>query len=214
MRLKKLISMISISVYICLFSVCRGASVDAPKTSTEKPELLSTTTVGRLRSQEHHEEETNIREESVKEGDDDTNKEGSHVRFPRSVPAPESVLNYLPRDYDSDNSETWPRGSRHVPRSDSYLTSHKLPDNSLSDPRVGTWQLEPQVGKRGKRVRGQSSSYYRQDPSHAAHAQNAEYQMMADSLDAVERGASTTMLARQQRNGRRYDVPQIGRRLH
>ena len=194
-----------------MFSVCRGASVDAPKTSTEKPELLSTTTDGRLSSQEYHQkEETKIREENVKEGDVESKKEGSHARFPRSVPAPESVLNYLPRDYGSDNSETWPRGSRHVPQSDSYLTSHKLPDNSLSDPRVGTWQLEPQVGKRGKRVRGQSS-YYRRDPSHVAHAQDAEYQMMADSLDAVERGAATTMLARQQRNGRRYDVPQIGR---
>ena len=41
--------------------------------------------------------------------------------------------------------------------------------------------------------------------------QEPELRALENSLDAVERGAATTMLSRQQRNGRRYDVPQIGR---
>ena len=156
---------------------------------------------------------------------DASSRAHAHPRFSRSVPAPESVLNYLPKsygrqDYESENVDTWSRGvNGHVSSDKDLQPSHRLPVSSLSDsrgPHGSTWQLEPQVGKRGKRVRG-GQSFYRRDPSegHVSHTHSRsseDYQLMSDSLDAVERGAAETMLARQQRNGRRYDVPQIGKR--
>ena len=224
MRFQKFLSMIAISVYICLFSVCRGAAVDAPKTTTTETTTasLSTTTEtsssrsAQIKSEEHENHEDMIELDSSSR---------AHPRFARSVPAPESVLNYLPsrygrQDYETrDNIDTWSRGvNGHVSDKD-LIPSHKLPVSSLSDsrgPHGSTWQLEPQVGKRGKRVRG-GQSFYRRDPSegHVSHTHSRsseDYQLMSDSLDAVERGAAETMLARQQRNGRRYDVPQIGKR--
>ena len=66
---------------------------------------------------------------------------------------------------------------------------------SLTDEEL-SWELEPQVDKeqqaRGKRFRG-------------------EARLVGAALSAVGREAATTVLARQQRNGRMYDVPQIGR---
>ena len=201
--------MITIAVYISLFSVCRGAAVDAPITQsqTEKTELLSSSisTTESLRSRGE------LDDDSGSVLDTSEVKDGIHPRFARSVPAPESVVNYnyLPlSDYDSDM----------VRDMSGYVRqSHKLPVNlqSSSDfviPRdKQTWRLEPQVGKaggaRGKRVRGGGGgqSYYNSRREQLP-------QELVDTLDAVERGAATTMLARQQRNGRRYDVPQIGRR--
>ena len=182
----------SILVFI---SVCRGAAVDAPsQTVATEPSTATTSTPGET--------------------------EREHPRFSRSVPGHESVLNF---DYVGE-SDAWAGGQTH----NSYLTRdqphqrHQLPVNSLSAPRDSrgrTWQLEPQVGKqRGKRVRGQSSHYRsmeqeqeRAQEHYRSMEQEPELRALENSLDAVERGAATTMLSRQQRNGRRYDVPQIGR---
>ena len=132
-----------------------------------------------------------------------------HSRIARSVPAPDSVINFLPIksvDYESIDSRV---------KSDRYSESQPGPllgpwpqpqlPARLSQSQTNPWSLQPQVGKRGKRYRagGQSSSHYRPD--------SPQLNMLSDSLTAVEEGAATTMLARQQRNGRRYDVPQIGR---
>ena len=54
-----------------------------------------------------------------------------------------------------------------------------------------SWALEPQVGKRPKRLHG-------------------EARLVESALEAVGREAASTVLARQQRTGRMYDVPQIG----
>lgn len=205
---RSMISMITIAIYISLFSVCRGAAVDAPITQsqTEKSELLTPTTSNSISTTESSHNHQHLDDSSGSVSETSEVKVGSHPRFARSVPAPESVVNYnyLPSlsDYESDMRDM------------SYIRqSHKLPVNSLSSSDYmtrdkPTWQLEPQVGKastRGKRVRG-GQSYYNSRREQLP-------QELVDTLDAVERGAATTMLSRQQRNGRRYDVPQIGRRL-
>lgn len=160
--------------------------MDAPNTSKN----IADTTMTSVKSSE---------EESVKPEEPE---EESHERRVRSVPAPETVLNYLPQDSDRDtqwSSEPKTREAR-VSQHKSYLS--QWPAQSRPD----TWRLEPQVGKRGsKRARGGEQSYYSRgrDPS------AEELQLLSDSLEGVERGAATTMLSRQQRNGRRYDVPQI-----
>ena len=188
MSWRGVLSIILISVF--LFSECRAAAVDAPNTSKN----IADTTMTSVKSSE---------EESVKPGEPE---EESHERRVRSVPAPETVLNYLPQDSDRDtqwSSEPMTREAR-VSQHKSYLS--QWPAQSRPD----TWRLEPQVGKRGsKRARGGEQSYYSRgrDPS------AEELQLLSDSLEGVERGAATTMLSRQQRNGRRYDVPQIGRRI-
>jgi len=181
MSWRGVLSIILISVF--LFSECRAAALDAPSTSKN----IADTTMTSVKSSE---------EESVKP------EEESHERRVRSVPAPETVLNYLPQDSDRDtqwSSEPMTREAR-VSQHKSYLS--QWPAQSRPD----TWRLEPQVGKRGsKRARGGEQSYYSRgrDPS------AEELQLLSDSLEGVERGAATTMLSRQQRNGRRYDVPQI-----
>ena len=111
----------------------------------------------------------------------------------------ESVIKLLPIksvDYESDryNSESQAPSDRETLHG-SWQHQPQLPVRLSQSGNNPPWSLQPQVGKRGKRYRaGGQSSYYRQ------------------SLDAVEQGAASTMLSRQQRNGRRYDVPQIGRR--
>lgn len=191
--------LVCFAVHISLFSACFGAAVDAPKTSTDST-LSQVTQVQELQ----------------KEKDMTSKKEGQ--RFPRSVPAEDSVLNFLPinsLDFDKLNSRVETSDSlsddgisgslRRTADTETYLRQwqhNKLPADSLSLPKtskLSSWQLEPQVGKRGKRVRGQS--FYRRD--------SPEVKMLANSLDEVGTGAATTMLSRQQRNGRRYDVPQI-----
>lgn len=142
--------------------------------------------------------------------------EEEHRRHPRSASQPRPVLsNFLPmNNLDFDNLDTHPSDSLSedsIPRSlhsdsQSYLNSRqRFPVPRLSQPADPpqsqlSWRLEPQVGKRGKRVRGES--HYRRD--------SPEMRMLASSLDAATAGAATTMLSRQQRTGRRYDVPQIG----
>lgn len=165
----RLVGLLYITLYVSLLSVCSGAAVDAPSvSSTSLPATLE-------------------------EG-----KEETHSRIARSVPAPDSVINFLPissMDYESDKySEsqapvTWQHQSQ-------------LPVR-ISQSQTDPWSLQPQVGKRGKRYRaGGQSSYYRAD--------SPQLNMLSESLAAAEHGAATTVLARQQRNGRRYDVPQIG----
>lgn len=182
---------------LVFISVCRGAAVDAPSqtlTVTSEPSIIepSTTVSPSLI------EDSGLKEEGSGE------TEGDHPRFARSVPGHDSVFDYY--DYSAHKSSHLSRNSGPSSR------AGQLPVNSLSEPRdpmsrAPTWQLEPQVGKsaRGKRVRsgGQSSRYRsrEQEPE--------ELLAIENSLDAVERGAATTMLSRQQRNGRRYDVPQI-----
>jgi len=164
----RLVGILYITLYVSLLSVCSGAAVDAPSvSSTSLPATLE-------------------------EG-----KEETHSRIARSVPAPDSVINFLPissMDYESDKySEsqapvTWQHQSQ-------------LPVR-ISQSQTDPWSLQPQVGKRGKRYRaGGQSSYYRAD--------SPQLNMLSESLAAAEHGAATTVLARQQRNGRRYDVPQI-----
>ena len=199
--------LVCFAVHVSLFSACFGAAVDAPKTSTDS-------TVSQL----------NQVEELEKEKPDMTSKKEGQ-RFARSVPVvpadPHSVLNFLPinsLDFDNnlnsrgDTSDSLSDDGisaslRRRPDTEAYLRHwqhNPLPADSLPLPKtskLSSWQLEPQVGKRGgKRVRGQS--YYRRD--------SPEVKMLANSLDEVGAGAATTMLSRQQRNGRRYDVPQIG----
>lgn len=196
--------LVCFAVHISLFSACFGAAVDAPKTSTDS-------TVSQVNQVEELEKE---------KPDIPSKKEGQ--RFPRSVPVvpvQQSVLNFLPiNSLDFDNLDSRAETSdslsddgisaslRRTPDTETYLRHwqhNQLPADSLALPKtskLSSWQLEPQVGKRGKRVRGQS--YYRRD--------SPEVKMLATSLDEVGAGAATTMLSRQQRNGRRYDVPQIG----
>ena len=138
-------------------------------------------------------------------------EEGSqeiHSRIARSVPAPDSVINFLPItpvDYESDKySESQVRSDRDREDLLDPWQQHQpqLPVR-LSQSQTNPWSLQPQVGKRGKRYRaGGQSSYYRAD--------SPQLNMLSESLAAVEHGAATTVLSRQQRNGRRYDVPQIG----
>ena len=186
--------LVCFAVHISLFSACFGAAVDAPKTSTGDASLNSKVS-----------EVEGIRDHvGVSEG----GLEEEHRRHPRSASQPRPVLsNFLPmNNLDFDNLDTHPSDSLSedsIPRSlhsdsQSYLnTRQRFPVPSLSQQ---SWQLEPQVGKRGKRVRGES--HYRRD--------SPEMRMLASSLDAATAGAATTMLSRQQRTGRRYDVPQIG----
>ena len=184
---------------LVFISVCRGAAVDAPSqtlTVTSEPSIIElSTTVS-----------PSLMEDSGLEEEGSGETEGDHPRFARSVPGHDSVFDYY--DYSAHKSSHLSRNSGPSSR------AGQLPVNSLSEPRdplsrAPTWQLEPQVGKsaRGKRVRsgGQSSRYRsrEQEPE--------ELLAIENSLDAVERGAATTMLSRQQRNGRRYDVPQIGK---
>lgn len=193
--------MISITVYVSLFSQCGGAAVDAPKASintiVKESDHINTDNVA-SKTEETHKEE----------GDSSSQ---SHSRHVRSVPVPETVLNFLPQDSDRDtwqSSDNRARGhvSSQQQQHPSYLS--QWPSSESRD----SWQLEPQVGKRAltgsKRALkrgGGGQSYY------GGPVSDEELQMLSDNLDAVERGAATTMLSRQQRNGRRYDVPQIGK---
>ena len=135
----------------------------------------------------------------------------SQQRVARSVPAPESVINFLPiksADYESDRYSESQAPSDRDTLLGSWQRQPQLPVRLSQSQKNPPWSLQPQVGKRGKRYReraGGQSSYYRQQDS-------PQLDMLSHSLEAVEEGAATTMLARQQRNGRRYDVPQIGRR--
>ena len=176
----RLAGIIYITLYVSLLSVCSGAAVDAPSVS-------STSLSAKL-----------------EEG-----KEEIHSRIARSVPAPDSVINFLPIksvDYESDRY-TQSQDTQHL---DPWQHQPQLPVR-LSQSQTNPWSLQPQVGKRGKRYRaggpGGQSSFYRGD-SHSP-----QLSMLSESLAAVEHGAATTVLSRQQRNGRRYDVPQIGESL-
>ena len=190
---------------LVFISVCRGASVDAPSQTLRVTSEPSTALVSPT-------EET---EDLGTEGSGDTGTQ--HPRFARSVPAHDSVLNF---DYVGEGDLWSGHKSTYLSRNNgpSSGRASQLPVNSLSearDPlsRAPTWQLEPQVGKstRGKRVRsGGQSSRYRQS-ARGREQEPEELRALENSLDAAERGAATTMLARQQRNGRRYDVPQIGK---
>ena len=162
-----------VSTSLPLLSVCSGAAVDAPSvSSTSLP----------AKTEEGKEEEI-------------------HSRIARSVPAPDSVINFLPIksvDYESDRYSE----SQDTPL-DPWQHQPQLPVR-LSQSETNPWSLQPQVGKRGKRYRpGGQSSFYRGD--------SPQLNMLSESLAAVEHGAATTVLSRQQRNGRRYDVPQIGK---
>jgi len=132
----------------------------------------------------------------------------SQQRVARSVPAPESVINFLPiksADYESDRYSESQAPSDRDTLLGSWQRQPQLPVRLSQSQKNPPWSLQPQVGKRGKRYReraGGQSSYYRQQDS-------PQLDMLSHSLEAVEEGAATTMLARQQRNGRRYDVPQI-----
>ena len=168
---------IYITLYVSLLSVCSGAAVDAPSVSSTS--LPAKTEEG---------------------------KEEIHSRIARSVPAPDSVINFLPIksvDYESDRYTE----SQDTPL-DPWQHQPQLPVR-LSESQTNPWSLQPQVGKRGKRYRaggpGGQSSFYRAD--------SPQLNMLSESLAAVEQGAATTLLSRQQRNGRRYDVPQIGESL-
>ena len=170
----RLAGIIYITLYVSLLSVCSGAAVDAPSVSSTS--LPATTEEG---------------------------KEEIHSRIARSVPAPDSVINFLPIksvDYESDRYTE----SQDTPL-DPWQHQPQLPVR-LSQSQTNPWSLQPQVGKRGKRYRsggpGGQSSFYRAD--------SPQLSMLSESLAAVEHGAATTVLSRQQRNGRRYDVPQIG----
>lgn len=128
----------------------------------------------------------------------------------RSAPGPgESVIKLLPIksvDYESDryNSESQAPSDRETLHG-SWQHQPQLPVRLSQSGNNPPWSLQPQVGKRGKRYRaGGQSSYYRPESS--------QLNIFSESLDAVEQGAASTMLSRQQRNGRRYDVPQIGRK--
>ena len=116
----------------------------------------------------------------------------------------QSVIKFLPIksvDYESDRFSE----SQDTPL-DPWQHQPQLPVRLSQSQKNPPWSLQPQVGKRGKRYRagGGQSSYYRPE--------SPQLNMLSESLDAVEQGAASTMLSRQQRNGRRYDVPQIGRR--
>ena len=195
----------SVLAMVVLSSACRGAAVvDAPVTAPASAEPAQLTR-----------DQTDLR------GDPDTS-EGRRVA--RSVPGvgvaegpahsnQETVLNYF-EDYASELGDTWPPVrplARHVAQQHALPVSRDYSDSSRDRSRDPTWQLEPQVGKaRGKRVRG-GQSYYRD----SARTRDSEQLLGAvqESLDAAERSAATTMMSRQQRNGRRYDVPQIGRNI-
>ena len=171
----RLAGIIYMTLYVGLLSVCSGAAVDAPSVSSI----------------------------SLPAKIEERKKEETHSRIARSVPAPDSVLNFLPiksDDYESD---------RYSESQDPWQHQPQLPvrlSQSQSQSQTNPWSLQPQVGKRGSRYRGGAggqSSYYR--------AQNSpQLNMLSESLAAVEQGAASTVLSRQQRNGRRYDVPQIG----
>ena len=186
---------------LVFISVCRGASVDAPSQTLKVTSEPSTASISPIQE-----------DLGTQEGSEETR---AHPRFARSVPAHDSVLNF---DYVGE-SDLWSgHKSSYLSRNNGpSARASQLPVNSLSesrDPlsRAPTWQLEPQVGKsaRGKRVRsgGQSSRYRK---NRGREQEPEELRALENSLDAVERGAATTMLAREQRNGRRYDVPQIGK---
>ena len=173
----RLVGIIYMTLHVGLLSVCSGAAVDAPSVSSISLPV------------------------KIEEG----KGEEIHSRIARSVPAPDSVLNFLPiksDDYESDRYSE----SQDTPL-DPWQHQPQLPVR-LSQSETNPWSLQPQVGKRGGRYRGgaggQSSSYYRGD--------SPQLNMLSESLAAVDQGAASTVLSRQQRNGRRYDVPQIGRR--
>lgn len=116
----------------------------------------------------------------------DTTQQPDLTRVERSI-REDSVLEYLPVQdrfepprQGSDDYLPWAAPSA------GHMSVADLTDDQLS------WQLEPQVGKRPKRVRGEAA------------------RLVESALDAVSRDAANTVLARQQRTGRMYDVPQIG----
>ena len=183
----RLAGLITITLYVSLLSVCYGAAVDAPSVSSPSQEGGG--------SQERGEE--------------------SHSRMSRSVPgpdSPDSVIKFLPippLDYESDKyseSQAGPDRARLDSRLSPWQSQAQLPVRiSQSQSETNPWSLQPQVGKRGKRYRpGGQSSYY-------LAADSPQLNMLSESLAAADHGAATTMLSRQQRNGRRYDVPQIGK---
>ena len=208
----------SVVAMVVLTSACRGAAVvDAPVTApaSAEPEQLT-----QHRGQETPRPRAADTAADLR-GDPDTS-EGRRVA--RSVPGlgvaegpahnNQEVLNYF-EEYTSELEDTWPPVrplARHVAQQHALPVSRDYSDSSRDTrARDPTWQLEPQVGKaRGKRVRG-GQSYYRD----SARARDSEQLLGAvqESLDAAERSAATTMMSRQQRNGRRYDVPQIGRNI-
>ena len=121
----------------------------------------------------------------------------------------QSVIKFLPIksvDYESDRYSESQAPSDRETLLGSWQGQPQLPVRLSQSQKNPPWSLQPQVGKRGKRYRagGGQSSYYRPE--------SPQLNMLSESLDAVEQGAASTMLSRQQRNGRRYDVPQIGRR--
>ena len=60
-------------------------------------------------------------------------------------------------------------------------------------------------------MRERGGDYYRREGDREERGEVAQQvKMLQSSLAAVGSGAASTLLARQQRNGRRYDVPQIG----
>lgn len=111
----------------------------------------------------------------------------SRGRFPRSVSDYQDSLDY-PNKLSAYGAED--SGSR---------SRRRFSESEWKSDGDGEWELAAQVAKRGQRGRGE---YYR-GPA------EEEVKLVEKSLAEAAAGAASTMLARQQRNGRRYDVPQI-----
>lgn len=103
-----------------------------------------------------------------------------HKRFPRSIPDYQDSLDYAKLSYG-----------------DEARSRRRLSDRPAGQ---DSWSLGAQVTKRGGR-----GDYYR-----GGGGAGEQVKLVQESLAEAAAGAASTMLARQQRNGRRYDVPQIG----
>lgn len=112
-------------------------------------------------------------------------EEGGHRIVARSVPDYQDSIDYPKLAYGAADT-----GSRSRRR--------------YSEGEWGSWSLPAQVAKRGARRGGEQWRGRGDLPG------DEEVKLVENSLAAAQAGAATTMLARQQRNGRRYDVPQIG----
>ena len=115
-------------------------------------------------------------------------------RYPRSLPDYQDSVDYGKLGYSDDRSRRRNGEEREV--------GGRYSEDTRGADTEGSWHLAAQVAKRQtSRGRGE---YYRAAPP------EEEVKLVQNSLAEAAAGAASTMLARQQRNGRRYDVPQIG----
>ena len=194
--------LVAVAVHVCLVGGCFGAAVDAPTAIDNKNNNID--------SNKNMDKMTEVIAIT----------EATEGRFARSVGDDTNVYNFL-------GEEKRDHGKAHEEPSEEDSDNTDLPWQQKQQNSRQGWHLEPQVKKRdgrSKRKRGwggnrsSSRTHLAGGPASTSRAamnsyhntHNRDETAVREAVQEVGRGAAQTVLARSQRTGRRYDVPQIG----